>query len=389
MNQTNPENQSESHDTLQVLLYQTSPYGNLNAIVQSDGQTVYFYLHPDGANKYFHPQACWVRNLELGPYVINSDDFIAGRQVSLPRTHTHSNQLGRLPAPEHLEVVWFEEGNGAALLEFEREGAEEQSWPGGLQFLSASNRRLMKGRILAVIPPWAGQEGFRGYAAECAMDSPICWPLPKNPRLSQRIKHSAEFWSSFTNKPDPFLVLREQLLASYPHLLADPAPQATLSDPAIAQQYYDIGGDKFPPRGLIEYRLDDRIVLLTVAMSLCPQPNVELAMPDASTMRRIELGVELPPDLSEEKLGHARTELARLAGYPWRNFRWFGAGHTCQFNNVFEHTAIVQLVKESFVSLNGSSRFTTGGFPWPQFRGDPIELLWLIPKPKPENLILV
>jgi hypothetical protein len=392
MNQPDPENQTESFDTLQVLLYETSPFGNVDAIVQTDGKTVYFYLFPRGSEEYFAPKACWVRNLELGPYVINQDDFLAGRQVALPRTHARSIQLAPRPSPDDLRVIWFEEGNGAALFERVavptnnklRQAAEDGLLPPGKAFPDVPSDHL-----LAVIPPWSGRDGFHGYAADCAMDSPICWPLPKNPRLRERIAKADEFWKSFSHQPDPFVQLREELLKAYPEFLMLWKPtQDSSSSPIVSQQYYDIGGDRFPPRGLIEYRMENRIVELTVGMSLCPQPNVELSTPDSTAFRRIELGIELPANSQESIVGKARTELSRLAGYPWQTFRWLGEGHTCQFPNVFAENDVAELiVNPSPATVGDEGRIKSqphesnmSRLSWPYAKGDSITVLWLVPK---------
>jgi hypothetical protein len=54
-----------------------------------------------------------------------------GSPPLLPRRYCKHPEGAALPAAEDLEIVWFEEGNGAALLE--------------------------RGEPLTVIPPWAGQ----------------------------------------------------------------------------------------------------------------------------------------------------------------------------------------------------------------------------------------
>jgi hypothetical protein len=345
-------------DPLQILLFETSPYGNIDAIVQHDGKTIYFYLHPRETPERFSPKACWVRNLQTGPLVIQHEELLAGQPVALPRTHTVQRQPGSLPRPEQLEIVWFEEGNGAALLEH-RPQPEGGSTP----------------QTLAVIPPWSGMDGFHGYALECAADSPVCWPLPRNPKLQQRIERAADFWRSFTQPPDPFLVLRDQILDRY-HIHFLGSPPHSVTPPATTQtgswQYFNIGGQRFPPRGLIQYTLADREVIATVGMSLCPQPNVELDTTEPENFRRVELGIEVTgqrlkdchdPDL----LNKVRQQIASMAAYPWKHFRWLKSSDTVQ--------------------LAGLNRLTDSGNPFRlgvgenplqglSYRADPIQLLW-------------
>jgi len=380
---------NNADDCLEILLFETSPYGNIDAIVQHDGRTVYFYLHPRDNMERFSPKGCWVRNLQTGPFVINHEDFVAGRQVALPRTHTTQRQPGKLPTANQLEVVWFEEGNGAALIE------------------STSDSDGSTRQTLAVIPPWSGLDGFHGYAAECASDSPLCWPLPRNPKLQQRIDQAADFWRSFSQSSDPFVVLRDQILDRYhAHFLkgdlattARTEPQSpsvnrahtlpnsdssarplegemrngsSTSDGAPSWQYFDIGGQGFPPRGMIHYSLPDRHVIATIGMSLCPQPNVELFTTEPEKYRRIELGVQIPKDLivdsiSDAYLENFRLQIARMGAYPWNHFRWLKGGDTVQFPGLSPATdqALLTCAEEPLA-----------GF---RFRDDPVQLLWFVP----------
>ena len=333
-------------DGLEVLVFENSPYGNLDAIVQQDGRAVYLYLsrQSTGSDQDFVTRACWVRNLQQGPYVLNEDEMRQGIAPMLPRTHCKSVQPGRLPQPDDLKIVWFEEGNGVALLE--RRDVREQF------------------ETLAVIPPWSGMDNFVGYAAECASESPLCWPLPSNPKLKDRIDRADEFWNSFRSKPDPFATLQSAILESY---------RARWSTDSIGDPtYYSIDGGRFPPRGMVHYRTAQHHVLATVAMSLCPQPLVELFVENPRNARRIELAIEIGQDTSDEILDNARQTLSRLAGYPWNEFTWLGHGHTCQFAGVLPNVETVRLVND--VELNGENavEFST-------FRSDPIQLLWLQP----------
>ena len=105
MGQNDPEN----------LLFETSPYGNLDAIVEHDERAVFFYLSGQGrADDKFGTRACWVRNLVPGPYVINEDEMKQGIPPALPRTHCKYSDGRAAPTTDQLEIVWFEEGNGAA-----------------------------------------------------------------------------------------------------------------------------------------------------------------------------------------------------------------------------------------------------------------------------------
>ena len=326
-------------DETHTLLFETSPYGNLDAIAQHDGRSVHFYLNGHEENS-FGTRACWVRNLKQAPYVLNEEEMQQGIAPMLPRAYCKSPAPGQLPDSSQLRIVWLEEGNGAAMI--------EQTSENCLQ-------------TLVIIPPWSGVDGFSGYAAECCAESPLCWPMPDNPNLRQRIERADEFWQSFSSSKNLFSQLQQSILQAFNrHWQTEPV------------QYYSINGDQFPPRGLAHYRLDDCQVLTTIAMSLCPQPMVEMQVDHPARYRRIELAVKLDRQLAEDQLQGITQKLSSLASYPWSNFSWFGHGHTVMLEGVFPGVKQVTLNHDSVIHQAKSVSL-------PEFRGDQVNLLWLTP----------
>jgi len=354
------DNSSQPLPEPEVLIFETSPFGTLDAIVQHDGRAVYFYLNQSRrASADFGTRACWVRNLKTGPLVVNEDEMRNGVSPMLPRTQCVHREGQPLPDPDQLSIIWLEEGNGAALIEFDATGV---------------------GKTLCVIPPWSGLEGFHGYALECAIESPFCWPMPDNEKLETRITRAKEFWDSFLDSiataepsskspsPDPFAVLKTGLLESYESRFN--------TDGKLEAQYFNISGDTFPPCELVQYSSDHALAMMTVGMSLCPQPAVELFSENPPQQRRIELAVRLPGNFSNDSSTQlvVAEQIGKLAGYPWRNFTWLGAGHTCQFAGVWPDSDTALLVSD--LELPAALKPLS---PLPDFRGDPVNLLWLIP----------
>lgn len=349
----------DSQSEPEVLLFETSPYGNLDAIVQHDGRSVYLYLNqsPKQGQK-FGTRACWVRNLTIGPYVINEDEMRAGIPPMLPRTDCLVREGQPLPDPDRLSIIWFEEGNGVALTEADDAGQHH---------------------TLAIIPPWSGLEGFHGYSSQCAVESPLCWPMPENPKLEQRIEQARKFWASFESSSDsansPFAKLQSSLLEVY---------DARYRDDNTEPEYFTIDGGKFPPRGLIQYRTDKNLILMTVGMSLCPQPAVELFNDQPYLLRRIELALELPISILDkpQQLKSLASQLSNMAGYPWRNFTWLGAGHTCQLTGLAPDCETALLVSDADFLIGSLTEKATQ---IPGFCEDPVNLLWMIPLPKQQK----
>lgn len=330
--------QSDSDQEPESLLFESSPTGVIDAIVQSDERTVYFYLN---GPKPFGTRACWVRNLVQGPLVADANEMAEGRPPLLPRTAEKPDAPRAVPVPDDLSIVWFEECNGAVLLE--------------------------RGDVLAVIPPWSGEDGFWGYARDAATQSPLASPLPDHPDLMKRIVHAAEFWAAFEqSEGNPF----ERLQKSHLDALT-----RQFGGTDVTVRYFAIDGGKFPPCGLVVFTGPQDIVAVTIGMSLLPQPNVELVDPKPWLRRRVELGIRLPAGTSEDSLQEIWRNMAGLSRYPWRRQSWFGEGHTVEFpalKDIYgEQTQVIR--------LSANSPEPSSGIQLSEFRDDPVNLLWMIP----------
>lgn len=160
-----PDDDSQAGDTL--LYSEVSPNGNIQACVEQEDQVVFFYLH--GAPETpFSVKSCWVRNLVAAPQSLETERMQMGLAPLLPRNGCAHPQGAPPLSPEDLRIVWFEEGDAAAL--------------------------FLDSEILAIIPPWSGVEGFHGYARDCIAESPLCWPIPTERALFERIERAEAFW---------------------------------------------------------------------------------------------------------------------------------------------------------------------------------------------------
>ncbi len=138
-----------------IVLTSISPHGKVQAVVEDDDRTIYFYLnfveqaqHPDTKVK-----TCWVRNRLPAPDQYEPTEMMRGVAPMLPAEYCVDAGPGEPLEASELRVVWFEEGDGAALLDDDD--------------------------VLAVIPAWSGLIGdFQGYARDCSKESKLCWPLP-------------------------------------------------------------------------------------------------------------------------------------------------------------------------------------------------------------------
>jgi hypothetical protein len=326
----------DSIDQVETLLFERSPFDNLDAIVEQDGRVVYLYL---SGSEEFGVRACWVRNLIEGPLALRQAELQQGLPPVLPRIHCHTNQPGPVPKAEDLRVVWFTEGNGLALLEGEE--------------------------LLAVIPPWSGLGGFYGYARDCTSENEICWPMPESGALQERIVLARQTWETWRTGT-PFAQLQPLQLTRYTERFGS------------SVQYFSIDGQKFPPRGLGVFRSETATTLATVGMSLVPQPKVEMAVEDSRMKRRIELALRVPDrdgvPVEQAEVQRLAGQLAGLASAPWKRWTWYGQQHTCEFDFSADRKQAVFVRADSWVK---TSRADDWSLP-PAF-SEPVSLMYVAP----------
>ena len=314
-----------------IIVESISPNGNIEAFVEQDAHVAFFYLR-GSADTEFGVRSCWVRNLRAAPAELDAAGMVKGHPPMLPRRQC-SHQGGARPLSQsRLRVVWFEEGDAAALLE--------------------------DGDPIAVIPPWSGYDGFGGYARDCLEEGPLCWPFTSDNVLRERIRSADEFWASWDGPSSPWEEIQESQLDAYTRQLGK------------YEKYYGIDGGNWPPKALLRTPVPGGMALTTVGVGLRPQPRVEMAGEAATPYRRIELGIGLS--------GHASTFFERSGRYlsaqsnlPWDHISWLGHGHTVPCD-AFTGT--------SFTAILLTAAPPSGpNVTLPSVRGDAVTLLWMVP----------
>src|ERR1700739_110277 len=99
-----------------TLLESSSPYGSRKVTVEYDGLVTAAYLHDDTAAI----SATWIANHRPAPQATAQAGLHAGRAPLSPAART-KHPGGRPPLQAGaLEALWFEEGDGVAILEHGR-----------------------------------------------------------------------------------------------------------------------------------------------------------------------------------------------------------------------------------------------------------------------------
>lgn len=320
-----------------VLLEAISPNGNIQAIVEENGSTVYFYLY--GAPETgFGARACWVRNLRKAPPKLDAKGMKRGIPPMLPRDHCRHPEGAPPLTPEELDIVWFEEGDAAAL--------------------------LSDSEVLSVIPSWSGSGGFHGYAHDCIGQSPLCWELgkPDENALFERIARAQEFWDSWATEENPWPSIQTSMCA------------AIESQIGAYSRLWAIDAGHWPPKALARVDLPDAVALVTIGVSIRPQPGVEMHAEEPEKLRRMELGMCLSNRFPDADIEAVAQYISGQASLPWDQLTWLAEYHTIACGAIpptkQENYPAVLLLSEPlgspFVQL-------------PEYRGDPVNLLWMVP----------
>jgi hypothetical protein len=149
-----------------TLLDSVNPYGSRRLTVEFDGSTTAAYLRDETMVL----AATWIANHVRAPHTTDLERINAGQAPVMPAGRTR-HPRGRPPFdPATLQALWFEEGDGVALLE--------------------------RGTLLAVIPGWAdSSRGTPGYSRDVIGRTPFGWALDDEiDALGPRVERAAEFW---------------------------------------------------------------------------------------------------------------------------------------------------------------------------------------------------
>lgn len=293
----------------------------------------------------------WLANHEVAPETSDPTGLYHGRAPLMPAAHTkHPHGRTRFDT-DRLRAVWFEEGDGVALLDGDTP--------------------------LAIIPGWAeADSGLPGYTRDAIGRSPYAWELDTvEAQLWPRVVHAEAYWN-WRASPNAWRSVQRTV---YNHLTRKVG---------TAGHYWDVSDghaplvrvSEHPPRTGRPFT-----VLSTVGMCGQRMPTLDRYMADASSFARIELG------LATTMPAHLAARIFRWIGaFPWRAVTWFGPGHSVKWLDNNEDTVMrgestaVLLVADP-APLSGGARIPpdTSGL---TFHGDPVQWLWVVPITRPEHL---
>lgn len=274
-----------------VLLTVRSHSCPITAFVEQDNRTAYFYLQGDHED--FGVKSCWIRNLAEAPQEIEEKLMEQGVAPMLTREFCKFPEGQEALNEDNLEIIWLEEGDGAALLE--------------------------NGEILCVIPSWSGSEGFQGYARDCVGTGYFAWELSEENEMHKRVADTAAFFEAWTKEPNPFGLQQPEILNYYDEIFGQ------------SDKYFAIDEPDGIPKGLYVLEGSEKCVFATVAVSLRPQPKVEMYYENPDQANRIELGTILKSGLTNEQVNNVASLISGITAIPWEYITFLAEGHTVEF----------------------------------------------------------
>lgn len=135
----------------QILAESWSPCCQIQAFVEESDTCCYFYLWFHAGTENAYMRSCWICNVGKAPDRIDVDAMEYGRAPAMPEEYVKHDAGGIRLDRDKLSIVWFEEGDAAALLEGDT--------------------------LICVIPGWSGYQGFNGYSRYARGTAPYAWEL--------------------------------------------------------------------------------------------------------------------------------------------------------------------------------------------------------------------
>ena len=327
----------------EVLLEEWSPVANIQAFVEKSEKNYYFYLWINGLTEDAKIRNCWICNRDKAPESIKEAFEVDDEPPSMPAEFVAHNPNGIEINKESLKIVWFEEGDAAALLSGDK--------------------------ILAVIPNFSGYNGFHGFSAYAKGTGPFAWEMTQAfSKFEAQIKRSMTFWDFFSNKAYWESVNKFHMLSLTP-FWGEP------------EKYYGIDGKKFPPKSVLLGKKENILYAITLGVSMIPMPNVDSEYgDDYRDYRRIELGFACNERHKLLLMAFVST-MSGLADYPWQYLTFFGHGHTVPCNKI-EGFDYLLFLNDRLLGTMDSPKYHT-------FMADKVNLLWLVPITQKEQAFIV
>ena len=319
-----------------VVCESESPVCNMQAFVEKSDSTYYFYLF-EPVKKIMN--VCWICNRKTAPQTFDPNSMKNGNAPMMTADSICHDINGIDLDDEKLSIVWFEQGNAAAL--------------------------LCGSELICVIPEWSGYKDFHGYSKYAVGTGRYAWEM-KNAaaNLMERVEKGRKLWNNFGTIETSKKYMMNQLTEILKFL-------------NIHGNDFDISKKRFPSKAVVSGSRNNTCYCLTIGASLAAMPKVEMYVGEKSAdYQRTEFGFA-----ADTRYRQLLQPMAGILGnyteYPWIEYTFFAHGHTIPFNKLKGFDAVLFVNPDMTKGIEKPE--------YPRFQdGTKVNMLWAVPLTKAE-----
>ncbi len=339
----NEDSQDNVPQEQEIIIESESMVCGLQAFVEKNENAYYFYLwNPFSREDKGKVRSCWICNRRKAPAKVNADDMKNGRAPRMPAEFVAHDINGMELDAEKLSIVWFEEGDSAAL--------------------------LSGGEVICAIPEWSGYKDFHGYSKYAKGTGPFAWEIQGAVKsLTAKVNAGRYIWEYFCTPENMNQWMITQCKAAMAFL-----ENHELDYNIAHKEDKTLGKGTFPPKVVISGTRNGAVYGLTAGVSLVAMPMVSMyTKENPQNMNRMELGFAAV----EEHRPLCRLMYANLSMYaniPWQQMTFLGHGHTVPMQNIKNFSAVLFVNPRN---VNGLESPEYSVFPG----GGAVNMLWVVP----------
>jgi len=323
----------DPHPGSEFILESRSMVCDIEAYVDKSDTCYYFYLCSNPLSLQAKIKCCWVCNRKPAPEKVNFDQLRNGESPMMPAEYVAHDPEGIELDESSLNIVWFEDGDSAALL-------------------SGND-------VLCIIPGWSGMRSFHGYSKYASGAGPFAWEISGAlEKLSVRIEYSKRLWNYFGAKEHSDAWMLTQQARTIPFV-------------GTHEGDFPISKGKFPPKVITTGERNDVVYGVTAGVSIISMPTVDFRVDgDPKDYKRMELGFA-----ASTKFRHLcqpmYKNLTFYSELPWQQITFIAHGNTIPVENIEGYAGVM------FINARNVSDMER-----PQYRdfpdGSAVNMFWTV-----------
>jgi len=326
-----------------------NPWGSLCAWLDDDGVTVYLHVGTQDEGGLWSYRSVWVRNIGPAPVAVEIPEGDLAPRLPQPRRSCRHPEGNPLQRGQVMELLWFEEGDGVAL--------------------------LIDGAIEAVLPAWGGQGGLRGYAVEARGRGPFAWELQQPNPLAARVARARAHWDAL-NFGGLWKQIRDADMAHVEKALGD------------REYVWEVTPAGEPPRAVGSFRARGGrapVAYATLGMASQPMPVIEAE--DEEYLQHRRVGLVFATVGRSDWVPRILGEMAR---YPWRAVTYIGDQHVVEVPGIDPEEAPGRFTGALLLAdPPPDGEIAAPSLAGQKERGgDPVTWLWVIPLSDEERALV-